>query len=307
MIEIDFVQKDRLTKLLLSEKWYIVLSVALVVPCIPIAGFLIQSLFTDFHPELRILEDFGYVAVYFLSFPIVLVFVNLYIHGFKEACRLLFENRIVTEKESINESLNKRVADVQNNIINRVLPHILAFGFALMEFIFFVCMKDYTWYSISLFGKFNISGLLIVIPYYCFDFLLAVVLTRLLTIFRILMNVFREDVKINPLHHDNCGGLSILGNISQKLYIGTFLMGFVLVFGIYQNMILYDVSIFHFTNIILMFVYMLLSTLIFFLPLIATHRPMQKKKDEILNYIMFSPLHSYQKSNLFSYTRGMNS
>ncbi|MDC7240853.1 MAG: hypothetical protein PQJ50_10880 [Spirochaetales bacterium] len=154
-----------------------------------------------------------------------------------------------------------------------------------MEFIFFVCMKDYTWYSISLFGKFNISGLLIVIPYYCFDFLLAVVLTRLLTIFRILMNVFREDVKINPLHHDNCGGLSILGNISQKLYIGTFLMGFVLVFGIYQNMILYDVSIFHFTNIILMFVYMLLSTLIFFLPLIATHRPMQKKKDEILNYI----------------------
>lgn len=58
MIEIDFVQKDRLTELLLSEKWYIVLSVALVVPCIPIAGFLIQSLFTDFHPELRITRRF---------------------------------------------------------------------------------------------------------------------------------------------------------------------------------------------------------------------------------------------------------
>jgi hypothetical protein len=102
----------------------------------------------------------------------------------------------------------------------------------------------------------------------------------------VLRNLFNNyKISLQPLHPDNCGGLSSLGDLSKKLNVGIIILGVISALNVYRDYKILDNSFFNTFHLLIIAGYIVCAFVVFFMPLYAAHESMKKAKFEEIKRI----------------------
>ncbi len=108
------------------------------------------------------------------------------------------------------------------------------------------------------------------------SYMLIVALNRFFT-------EFGEEISLEPLHPDGCCGLGKLRTLSTELSSMLFLVGLYLSLKVIDKLAIQKLSLFSdIGNPVILSCYAIAAPLLFFLPLSAAHRVMQRERDRFL-------------------------
>jgi len=116
-------------------------------------------------------------------------------------------------------------------------------------------------------------------------YLMTAFIIRLIATSYILKNLFSNHIYVKIFHPDGCGGLSMLGKLSQSMNMGIFLFGISIVLTFYHRTIFYQINLFDLSNILYAVLYIASSASVFFLPLYFVHVKMKEEKYKTLEII----------------------
>jgi len=286
--KIDVSKGDPIAQLVINRTVncsYLISFIFFFIGIIPIILFYLTKSINFSSENILPIEDFGYFNIFLLSTPTLILIISLYFSKFPIVINQLKENKIlmICEKE-----WNKFINKSNNNYSNKIallIPYfigILGIIFALSAYIY---KYNDNWYSIYIQGKFNYISIFVIICCFLFYYSASFLIVKIIISYINLKIVFSKEVKIQPLHPDQCGGLNPLGELSKTLNIGTFLFGIIVFLGIIINKELYNLPINNKVNFIMVFAYIFSAFVVFFIPLYAAHKSMRNSKLRILSII----------------------
>jgi len=243
-------------------------------------------------------HDFSYHAMFLILLPFFIFFIRFYLNGLEKAIDSLRQSNVLqidaTKYRSAVEYSNKLFASRFVIILPSVLSIIL-----LLDSILNYNLKGLnTWNSTSLAGINLISTIDIIITFLFFYFFFALLIRMSLTYF-VIHKFLNGNLNVQPLHPDNCGGLSPLGEFALRISWAGIIVGFpvlLLMYGNYRN----NIPHYQLTNVMNMVNYILAMTIVFFLPLLGARKSMRQAKIKELNIIseIFQKERKYTLANL---------
>lgn len=282
----------------------VVFSCAVLLICIlPLIVSIFEGTFINRNLKIDAIHDLGYfVLVFFILFFVI--FIPYYFNDFSKAITLLGEKKIL----NINDPSYKNTLDYSNALFSNklvtILPYLLAILFTIFGCItFYFAGLDY-WDSSAGFQKVSLSTILVLLPRLLFAYFIAAFLLRLLLIYFVLKKLINENIDIQPLHPDNCGGLSPLGKFSVKISLAGFGIGIPLMFNIIWD-INKGLSMFGYVEMSTILIYIFALTIVFFLPLLGARDGMLKAKRKEI--IIISEQYQIVRKRVFSNIDRMNS
>ncbi|MFC2123066.1 hypothetical protein ACFLRP_05215 [Bacteroidota bacterium] len=259
-------------------------------------SFLIPSLITAVTGTLLSSDGRGYLQDFTATFsigvglPILVLFFTHYCERIPQVLSDIDSERTIKIGKKKYKDILVRFEKVYNSkwSITLLIP---AAGLQLLWII--PLLNDYTltWWSsyVSSSGNESISAaglyfvfLAILYLYLVLHSILYFALTALL-----LRTIAKEakEVKVRPLHPDDCGGLSKIGSIGLLSSYLIFLIGIGIVGVIHSDMYVHGHLPFSLPlHSILITLYLVFAPLLFFLPLYSFRAPMKLAKNQSLAY-----------------------
>jgi hypothetical protein len=268
------------------RKWQIALVVfiAMIVGLLPSFVSWQEGTFYNLDMELCFAKDYGFHDLV-LAMIASLLMVSMY---FSEIPRTLLKLNI-SNVFDLDVEKWKDFVDNANTKFSKIHLTLIPYGIAILiaaiasfEYLFTDANR---WYRISFTSGWKWAGFaqipVILFTYY----LIALLVIRIVVVYFILRDFFKNSPAIQPLHPDNCGGLSSLGELSMKLNLGVFLFGIISFIAIYVNLKIYQRPIWYPLNIMTTIGYFTGSSILFFLPMFSTHNAMKRSKNKMIQKI----------------------
>jgi hypothetical protein len=310
MVKIKFepAGKDFFVKKLtgVSRRWlFIILGLELFLALMPVLLSISEGNFRNSSLQIDALSDIGYYDQFLLLLPFFIIFIPYYLKGFTISLNLLIETGVVT----INAEETKKVESYANKLFSHwiitIIPYIIASLFVILDVSTYIFAGKNTWNSAA--GLIDISlieVINIILVFFLFHLISALFLRIVLTYF--VINKFLSNrVDIQPLHPDNCGGLSPLGDFSLRLTKAGIGIGIPILMGIMSNYYQHDLPIMSLVNILLIAGYISCLSVVFFLPLLGARKSMLVAKTRELK-IISDYFQSERKDILSNYNKGVS-
>ncbi len=249
-----------------------------------VVSYLEGTFFDSEAMKLCFSNDYGYFDKVLALFALLLL-APLY---FSELPRTLLKLNISStfnldskEWKVFVGQANKRF----NKFLLLLIPYVSAILMTGILIYSYMLNKEGQWQGISISLKSRWAGFSTIGITLLLYYLLALVVMRVIVVYWILKDFFKYKPIIQPLHPDNCGGLSPLGKLSMKLNIGVFIFGIVFLIAVYVNVTVHHKPILHHLNIAAFVAYISVSSVMFFLPLFSAHNAMKNSKHKTIQKI----------------------
>ncbi len=229
-----------------------------------------------------LLGDLGYWNSFLVSWPILFLTYVLYFRTLPKAILTLCVSNVLEVSLSDYNSFVRDANRIFSHWLVRVVPWVVGFSILGTGTAFYALGDRNTWHSPDSHPYGTVAGWMGIPLTFFLMYIAGALVARICATFVALRRLFQLKTNIQPLHPDGCGGLLPLGRVSMKLNVAVFVMGFVCAAGVIVNMTEWRVPLFHWTNLLLIVGYVIGSSLIFFLPLLAAHQSMKKAKMQLL-------------------------
>lgn len=246
-----------------------------------------------------VLEDFGNMSLYIIGLIALVLIANLYFGRFSEVFNKLEKNGVIRNFSNNKNEFIKKANSIFSKWGYSKLPYIMSILISIFVFISFSISHNNLWYSYKLNGSVTIASFAMIPVVAVTFYLLCAISFRIIAAYFVLKLLFhRNEIEIQPLHPDNCGGLSPLGKLSQSLNIGLFLWGGIVFLNVYQHVAgFYSDQTNYFIVYLIIVSYVIGAYIAFFVPLNAVHKSMKKAKDDAILDINHSFFMINQKIN----------
>jgi hypothetical protein len=278
--------KDFVIKQLLNYSWrrvYFILGVIFFLSFLPIVISFIEGDFINKNLTIDAYRDISYHVMFILLLPFYIFFLRYYLTGLENAIDSLRNSNIL--KIDVIEYNN--AVKYSNNFFASwfvtLLPFFLATIF-LIDSIFNYNLKALnTWNSTSLEGI-NLLCIINIFNTFLFFYFFFALLIRMSLIYFIIKKFLYGNLNVQPLHPDNCGGLSPISKFALKIsWAGIFggIAVLLLMYGNYRN----NIPHYQLTNVMNLVSYIIAMTIAFFLPLFGARESMLRKRYDEMNSI----------------------
>lgn len=278
--------KDYLVKQLLEYGWrrnITILGVVLLLSLLPVILSFFAGTFVNKDLLIDASRDYSYHAMFLVLLPFFIIFIRYYLNGLEKAIYSLRESRVL----QIDEINYQNAVDYSNKLFSSsfliIIPLILSIILLIDSIISYNLNGLNTWNSTTLKGINLTSSIDIFITFLFFYFFFALLIRMSLTFF-VIHKFLNGNLNVQPLHPDNCGGLSPLGEFALRISWAGIIVGFpvlLLMYGNYRN----NIPHYQLTNIMNIVGYVLALTIVFFLPLLGARKSMREAKIKELNII----------------------
>jgi hypothetical protein len=278
--------RDPLTKQLVEKGWWrviLVVAIVLVFSGLPFITSALSGRLVNDSLTVDLSGDIGYMVMYLFLVPFFILFTPFYLKSLGSVIDELRKNGILIIRETEYIDSVRYANRLFDSALVTFLPYILALLLGGANLYNFIAAAGNSWFYLSL-NDGRVIATIVVIPtvlFYLFFFILAV---RITITFRVINRMLEGNLDVQPLHPDNCGGLSPLGDFALKISwagIGIGLPLMILVYANYVN----DIPYYHVYNTLNIATYLLAMIAVFFMPLIGARKSMIKSKQKELQII----------------------
>jgi hypothetical protein len=305
-LKLNAAGKDFLILKLTSIRWkwvFILVGIAYLLALLPIFISMTEGNFNNSNLEIDALRDLGYYDQFFFLLPFFIVFIPYYLKGLSSALNSLTESGVVTINEDETIEVEKYSEKLFGHWMITLTPFAISILFIILDVFTYILAGKNTWNSAA--GLANVSLIEIInilLVFFMFYLITALFLRIVLTYF--LINRFLcGRVDIQPLHPDNCGGLSPLGEFSLRLTKAGIFIGIPILLGILSNIYQHGFPLFSPVNILMFGGYIISLSVVFFLPLLGARKSMIIAKKKELK-IISDYFQSERKDILSNYSNG---
>ena len=280
--------KNKLASFILNSslpRLIITILIFLIFAFIPLFIAIFEGNFINAEIDLDAVHDYGYFIQFGIGFPLVLVLIYKYFSTFKKTINTLLKSDVFemgsSEKMEIIKKINDRFALKTINII----PVIVAALITILGLFSYILSDSVTWNNFSGILPVSFAGIVILFVVFILYYLAATVLCSVFIVYLTIKDLFSNKMNIQPLHPDGCGGLSSLGELSKSLNLSIIILGVLCFSGIYAGINMQGLPVFHYSNIFIVIVYLVVAVAVFFLPLRPAAKKMADSKNDTLNII----------------------
>jgi hypothetical protein len=279
--------KDFLTKLLFENgpcRVILTIAVVLLFCFMPLVASIFNGTFINENIKCDAAHDVGYYVMVIITLFLVF-FLPYYFNDLGKAISLLYDTKIL----NISGTAFKETLDYSNRLFSNwvvtILPYLLAILFTVFGYVsFFLAGKDY-WDSSKNLQEISLPTALVSLPRLIYSYLISSFLLRIVLTYFILKKFINENIDIQPLHPDNCGGLSPLGKLSLKISTAGFGIGIPIVINIIWDVYKQGLPLFGYVEMSTILIYLFALVVVFFLPLLGAREGMLKAKNKELKLI----------------------
>ena len=280
---------SRIFSYLISLSGYkivIVMFIGFVFALIPILLTFIDGTFNQAGLKGNVINDYANVLLYLLGFPLGILILTLYSSKFPKALLQLKENKIINIDEENWDKFIKRTNAIYSKWYYKKAPYFVSIVATLFLIWTYRHPHNDIWYSLKTEQHFYYAAWAQLAVYYVTFYTFALGILNITASFQVLDLLFKKNnIIVQPLHPDNCGGLAPVGALSRTLNIGILFIGVITALNIYNNYVLYGRPLFDYLQITIIIVYFASAYIVFFFPMLAAHKPMKKAKRDEMNSI----------------------
>lgn len=286
-IAINPAGNDIVSNFLMSlkgKRLFTTLLTAIGLTIIPVLFTIVDGTFINSQLTADVIHDIGKISVYLIGLPTAILILSIYSGKFPMVLEQLKQNKVIvmTDNEWRDFKLVANIIFAKKFFTKT--PHLLAFLITL--FLIYISIKFPVWYSVKIENGFYFAAYLQIPVYYLTFYTFAVCLFNIIACYVVLRKLFNNyKISLQPLHPDNCGGLSALGALSQKLNIGIVLIGIISGLNVYMDYKLFGDPMFNTFRVLIVVGYIICAYIVFFMPLYAAHESMKDAKFEEIQRI----------------------
>jgi hypothetical protein len=265
-----------------DKRLYTIILIAIGITIIPVLFTIIDGTFYNARLIADAAHDYGKISIYLIGLPLAIYMLTLYSGKFPFVLEQLEQNKVIimTDNEWVDfkNSVNGKLT---NSMFFLTGPYIFAFIITL--YLIFKSINSPVWYSVKADSGIYIAAYLQIPVYFSTFYIFSLCIFDIIASYIILRKLFNNyNISLQPLHPDNCGGLSALGVLSKRLNLGIFLIGLISALNVYQDCILFKTPLVNPFHMAIITGYIVCAYIVFFMPLFAAHESMkQAKYDEI--------------------------
>jgi hypothetical protein len=249
-----------------------------------IASF-INGTFINRNLKTDALHDLGYYIQSFLLLPFFVFFLPYYFNDMQKAIHSLKETKIL----NMSDSFYNDAIDYSNRLFSHwgvtLFPYLFSGIAIILSFISYFFAGQNHWNSSESFESTSITTLFAIGQTLLFFYFISAILIRIILTYFVLKKILNENVNIQPLHPDNCGGLSPLGDFSLKISSAGVGVGIPVMILLIFDVYIQGWPLFSTVHILDILIYIVSLTIVFFLPLLGARSSMLMAKNKELKFI----------------------
>ena len=230
-------------------------------------------------------HDFGYLIQFCLGYPLVIVLMHTYFNSFTNNISDLLESEVFSLSSEKKQQIIKQINRGFESKVIEIASIAFAVAICVLGLMSYILSGDLTWNNNGAFMSISFAGIMIVPVVFFLYYFAASVLFRVFKVYSTVKILFNNDINIQPLHPDKCGGLSKLGAISKSLNVSIVILGIICVSGIYTSINYQKLPLLHIVHIIIVLLYTFVALVAFFIPLRPAMTKMRQSKSTILKDI----------------------
>lgn len=240
---------------------------------------MIEGTLVNSELELDLASDIGWWNQFALAFPALIYIAGAYFGEFPRTLNSLVDDGVLRASDEEWEKVRVFAQSKLSQTFVLLSPYLC--GLAAAAVTSTVTFTEGAWFSTGQYW----SGWLIPLHAFFLYFFMTYLTLRLYAAYRVLDLLFSFGVNIQPLHADGSGGLGSLRRLSESLYFGLLMFGFVVALGVVSNTLVYGQELFSLFNFLMYFGYAALTAVAFFLPTYALSAHMREAKTKLLETI----------------------
>jgi len=229
--------------------------------------------------QLDLLSDIGWWNQFALALPALAYIASAYFGEFPRTLRSLVDDGVLLASDEQWKAVRAFASNTLGQTPFMLAPFLC--GLAAAAASSTVIQTPGAWFSVDEYG----AGWLVPVHSFFLYFSMAYLALRLYAAYRILDRLFDYGVNIQPFHQDGSGGLGSLRRLSESLYFGMLVFGFVMALGVISNTVVYGQSLLSAFNLLMYLGFVALTAFAFFLPTYALSSYMQEAKEKLLKTI----------------------
>jgi len=273
----DFIMKQLLNYK--RKRVYVIILVLICISLLPIIASIINGTFINKSLKVDAIWDIGYHVQFLLLLPFFTFFVRKYFEKLEDAILILDKTRVI----KMNNLEYNEAVDYSNKLFSHwaitFIPYIISLLMTIFTTTNYIFAGHNTWNSAISLKDVAITDILSILPMLPLFYILPAIILRIILTYFVIKKFLSGQVDIQPLHPDNCGGLSPLGDFSlRNSYVGIG-VGIPVVILVLFNIYKTDFPISNIYNIMNISTYIISLTIIFFLPLLGARGSMLLAKN----------------------------
>lgn len=283
--------KDKVANFLMSikgKKLLLTMVIALGIAIVPVLFTLYDGTFINQKLMADAINDYANISLYIIGLPLAIFIIAQYSGKFPAVLEQLRQNRVIV----MNDGEWNEYKNCANKIFSHKIfcktPYLVSLIITLYLIVVYHHMFAVlpVWYSVSFSKGFYLAAV-VQIPIYILTFYtFSLCILNIIATYVVLRKLFNKyKISVQPLHPDNCGGLSPLGILSKKLNAGIILIGIIAGANIIRNHLLFGGPLFGYFHLIVIISYIGCAYVVFFMPLYAAHESMKNAKYEEIRRI----------------------
>jgi hypothetical protein len=268
-----------------KRRVWTILFIILLISILPIIASCFDGSFFNKNLKVDAFRDLGYHTQFLLMLPFFVFFLPYYFNGLQKAINKLLETKVL----KMSDSRYKEAIEYSNSLFSHwsvtYLPLIVAVSFTIFGIFNYFLGGFNKWNSATDINDLNVTDILAILPLFPFYYFITAIILRIGLTHFVIKNIFNGSIEIEPLHPDNCGGLSPLGEFSLRASYTGIGVGIPVVILIIFNTHQPDSLNNKFYIVMNIVTYVVGLTTVFFLPLLGARASMLKAKREELKRI----------------------
>jgi hypothetical protein len=300
--------KDFIINQLIDHNWsrsFTVFGIVYFFSFLPIVLSIFSGNFINDALDIEAFTDYSYHVMYLILLPFFVIFIPYYLNGLEKAIDDLHDSQVVQLDDVKYAELFKYANEKFASKTVTLIPYLFAILFIIFTTVNYNLAGHNSWDSSSLQNITLVSILAIFIKFLFYYFFCALLIRIVLTYF-VIHKLFDGNVNVQPLHPDNCGGLSPLGEFALRITWAGIGIGIPVVILVYVN-VYNEIPQYQVYNTLNIAGYIIAMCIVFFLPLLGARKCMLVAKSEELKRIsdsyqierrsIFNEIHNYSPSN----------
>jgi len=288
-IGVDTSGGDRLANYFLNlhgGRLLIAALAAVIFSLLPVLVSIFEGNFINPQLNMDSFHDLGYYMQLTLGLPTAILIAGPYFSAFPKTLQKLVYSSTIEADSQLYSDFIKEANRFYSQKVVKFGPYLIGLIVALAGVASYVLNDMNTWNSNFENPYGTVAGWCIPFVVYVFYYLLAVILTRIITSYFVLKRFFYVfRLKAQPFHPDGCGGLSSLGQLAVRLNVGTFLFGIIVSVGVAASIRVAGLVWYHPVHWAIIIAYFAAAVVLFFLPLAPAHKSMRAAKTAMLTEI----------------------
>lgn len=243
------------------------------------------------------LRDWSTLMDFAVLNPLVVVLVLSFLKSYNETLQTLADAHLITLEGTRVESAIATVRRIYRTKIP-LLFAVVVTALTMSMHISNTCRYQH-YFAVSD-GRLSLAGAYMMGVTAVYVYFLIFTLLKIAHLVYLTRVVFSCPAKVNFLHEDGCGGMKVMGNLCMKLNIVLFLIAITVCLFMVNDVAVFK-NPYSIRVVVALPIYLVMSPLLFFFPLIPIHKAMAASRETYLRDIrsqindMFRRLHEDMK------------